>query len=137
MALQVDIDRLGTDVALPEREGDALPKTTSGDLALVSGRENVRRAQIRRVTVPAGCTLWWPEYGAGVEEFVERPNTPANQSLLAARCRRQMLRDPRLKDARARARAGTVDDAGADLVVTLSYQLRDDTQEELTVPLSE
>jgi len=135
MALQVDIDRLGTDVELPEDPEGTLPKTPSGDLRLISGRPNLQGALRRRAVTNPGALVFRPDFGAGLALALEEPATPTTRSLIASRVRRQLLQDGRVREARARVREGT-EDEGLDsdvTVVSVAYRIVDDTQDELTI----
>ncbi len=132
-------DALGRDVALPEDPEDPLRITATGDLAVVSGRENVRAALRRRVVVAAGELLHRPEYGAGVPLYVERSSAPVWRSRLANAVRRNLLRDPRVAEARARVTAGLPDapDRADVVTVDLAVRLRqDDATEAFTVTVT-
>ncbi len=137
--LDIDASRLGTDVAVPEDPDGELSTTPTGDMALVSGRPNLAGALRRRVTTSPGEMVHRPTFGAGVAHHLEELGTPAQHARLAATVRRQVLQDSRLSEARARVRTSSAalgEPAGLTLL-TLSYRLRDDTQDEITTVLSE
>lgn len=126
--MPTDLDEavLGRDLRVPA--GSALPKTPTGDLQTVAGLENVRGALRRRMATTPGTLIHRPDYGAGLEDWVEVAATPGARAQVANRVRRQVLRDARVADARAEATAGLPDGRGeAGLTVRLQYQLRQDT----------
>lgn len=77
------------------RDGD-LETTPSGDLQTVSGAPNVAQAVLRRLVRLPGALLWSPDYGAGLELFVERQNAPSERALAATLGRRALKAEARL-----------------------------------------
>jgi len=102
----LDDKALGVDLALPADPAAPIPTTPTGDIALTSGRSNLLGALARRQTAARTALLHRPEYGVGVLEQVEAPNTPAGRGLLAARSRKNHLHDPRISEARVTVRPG-------------------------------
>lgn len=91
------------DIALPV-PGDTVQEATSpGDLPTVSGDESLRRWVLRLIATEPGTLLHRPEWGVGVESYVDLPILTA-ASRIANAIRRQVLTDRRA--ARCNVRAG-------------------------------
>lgn len=87
-------DALKTDIA---HIGDFVP-TSSGDLDILSGLANLRRALFHRLITVPGSLVHRPTYGVGVGLYQNAPNTFAMQQKLATLIREQFLQDPRVQD---------------------------------------
>lgn len=72
----------------------------TGDLALASGSAGTGAALLTRLLRSPGSLVWAPEYGGGLQDRLERPNTPAERGLVAQLGRANLLRDPRVGNAR-------------------------------------
>lgn len=132
----LDEQRLGRDLALPLTADDTLQITATGDIPSVAGRRNLGRAVQRRVLTSAGDLVHRPEYGAGLGDALELQNTPERRSQLSNAIRRNLLRDARLRDARAQVSAGIPDSTGRETAVSvgLTVELRHDrSRQELSV----
>ncbi|MEL6347809.1 MAG: hypothetical protein AAFV53_32185 [Myxococcota bacterium] len=103
---QIDEQILGTDVFIPADPNGQLGATPTGDLQLVSGRDNLGQALGRRLRVRPGGLLHRAGFGVGVMGLLERANDPTNRAQLANRGRRNFLRDPRVSEARFRVEEG-------------------------------
>lgn len=126
-------DLLFTDLEIPVDPDASLPITPSGDVRLVSGRPNLRGALRRRLASSPGELTHRPDYGCGVVAHVEEVSTPAARALLANDARRNLLRDPRLADARIAVRA-TDDPTRPDAVtVSLAVALQREPDDETLV----
>ena len=101
-----DARALGVDLAVPTDPDAAIPITPSGDLQLVSGRDNLLPALDRRQRAAPGELLHRPDYGVGAVHLIGRATTPAQRGLLAARARRNLLQDSRIKEARVTVQPG-------------------------------
>lgn len=93
---------LGTDLRRGP-DGDAL-RTPTGDVALSSGPANVAQAASWRAVRDPGALVWQPLYGGGLGARIEGPDTPATRQLAAQLIRRDLLRDPRVAEARVTVR---------------------------------
>lgn len=90
--------RFGRDVFLaPDAE---VAPTPTGDWPTIAGRPNLHAAVRRRLLTTPGQLVHRAEYGAGVELYVGELNAPAERARLAADARSNLLRDPRLEEAR-------------------------------------
>lgn len=140
MPTDLDERRLGRDLALPLTADDELEVTATGDILSVAGRANLRRAVRRRVLTAPGTLLHRPDYGAGLVEHLELSSSPARRSGMANAIRRNLLRDARLSEARARvspALPGTPGRAAA-VTVELSVELRhDQSRQDLSLDVTE
>ncbi len=86
------------DLELPEEPTAPLRATPTGDLRTLAGRPNYRAATRRRAVTSPGTLVFRPEYGAGLEESLERPASAAAKSNLVNNARRNFLRDPRTEE---------------------------------------
>lgn len=134
-----DADRFGTDIDLPLTDGDTLLITPTGDLRTRTGRANLQDALTQRALTGRGELLHRPEYGGGLPQGVELPNSPSARSQLASVVRRNCLRDRRVQDATVSVAPGLPDDATRLEAVTLSivYKTSQDEAETLSVGLTE
>ena len=132
---------LGIDIEIPADPSGRLRKTASGDLRLARGRDNLLAALSRRQEASPGDLLHRPDYGVGAKQFVDTANTPAQRGLLAARARRNLLNDARIKEARVTVRQGLpgeATDAPTPYTVTVETEVEiryDGTSATLSTPL--
>lgn len=78
-------------------EGGDFALTTSGDLALVEGLQNLRDAIGRRLITRSGQVVFRPEYGIGIIDFVARPNSERNKQDMINRVRANLMDDSRVE----------------------------------------
>lgn len=93
--------RWGRDLLLTLPEVEVTP-TPSGDWPTVAGRDNLDRALIRR-SVSNRTLRHRPQYGGNLEASVGRSAAPANVARAAQDLRMNLMRDPRLEDAKVSA----------------------------------
>ena len=120
----IDALLLGGDLAIPDNADDDALVTPSGDLALASGRDALRRGLRRRVLASPGDLIHRPTFGAGVVDFLETALTLGRTSELGNRVRRQALQDVRVADARLVTSLGLPGDTRAPNAVTLELTVR-------------
>lgn len=94
-ASEIEARRFGRDLVLPD-PGTTVTPTASGDWPDVAGRENLRRAQIRRAVTTPGEMVFAPAYGGGLLQQIEQLNTDAQEALLTASIRDNARRDARI-----------------------------------------
>ena len=82
-------------VDLKHSTGD-FEATASGDLRLITGRENLNQAIFHRLITVPGTLTHKPGYGVGIQNWQGQLNTLDNQRLLALDIRDQLLEDPRV-----------------------------------------
>ncbi|MEW6218537.1 MAG: GPW/gp25 family protein [Thermodesulfobacteriota bacterium] len=71
--------------------------TPDGRLAWSTGEQSVREVLLHILLTRPGERLLRPEFGAGLRDFVHRPNTEATRALLADSVRRAVTRwEPRV-----------------------------------------
>lgn len=75
-----------------------LLETPSGDLDIISGKNNLKEALFRRLITEPGSIIHRPEYGIGTKQFQNAANSVANQRVLAQRIIDQFPLDPRVKE---------------------------------------
>jgi hypothetical protein len=68
----------------------------SGDLKLVSGRDNLRQAILHRLITVQGSIIHRPDYGVGVKLYQGMISTLEKQRELALRIRQQLELDDRI-----------------------------------------
>lgn len=122
--MSLDAARLGTTIDVPLDPTAALPVSPTGGLVLLAGRDALNQDLLRRVVVEPGSLLYRPEFGCGALSRLGGANSPTERARFGVGARRNLLRDPRIKDATVGVAAGTDDNTA---VVTLSITLRDDT----------
>jgi len=83
---------LGTDIA---HKSDYLLSAT-GDLDLLSGLENVKNALLHRLVTTPGTLIHRPDYGVGLKDYQNAPNSIDIQRQLALRIQEQFELDPRV-----------------------------------------
>lgn len=94
LAAAVDADPLGTDVALVDGRLDV----SGGDVALVSGLENLRQALRHRVLVARGSLLFHLDYGSFVPVILGGRLVPQALRLAEFYARSSLLADPRVTE---------------------------------------
>lgn len=94
--MTVDADRFGTDLLVPLDEDETLRVTPTGDLDLITGRDNLARALGACALTSTGSLVHRPTYGGGLADDVESAATPGNLSRASNRLRAALLEDPRL-----------------------------------------
>lgn len=87
------------DLALPlpgdlEQEADVVPP---GDIPAVAGEESLRRWVLRLVATEPGELLHRPDFGVGVDAYLDQPIGAAAMQL-SNEIRRQVRRDRRVRD---------------------------------------
>lgn len=73
-------------------------KTSTGDLDIVSGIENVKEALFRRLITVKGSIIHRPNYGVGIKLYQGALNSFSKQSELASRIQEQFVKDPRVDE---------------------------------------
>ena len=88
--LQLRFDSLGADLAV----------TASGDLATVSGLQNIAQAIIARLTTGKGelNDLGHPEYGSRLYEIFGQPNTESTRDSIRKLVRECLEQETRLRE---------------------------------------
>jgi len=119
----MDERHFGRDLYLPADPGGRLLVTPTGDLQTVAGRSNLEAALLRRLVASPGSLLHRPEYGVGVMDVLETANTPAARSQLANLARRNLLRDPRISEAKVGVALGLPDDPRRVDAITLTVSV--------------
>ena len=99
MTTQAEIVVLRVDLALPLTPDGSVPVTSTGDLALVRGRECLHHGQLARIYASPGELVHRPEYGSGLLDLVEQNASPEILARSAAQIKRSALSDSRLSDA--------------------------------------
>lgn len=88
-------ESLGCDI---KHQKDFVKTATGGDLQTITGLDNVREAVLRRLITTPGSVVHRPQYGAGLQEFLNAPATIATKRAIAARIDDQLTRDPRIEE---------------------------------------
>jgi phage baseplate assembly protein W len=78
-------------------KGADLKVNQAGDWLLVSGKEALRQAVLRRIVTNPGEWKTLPDYGVGARLYVKTRNTRASRDELVERIRSQLLRDTRIE----------------------------------------
>lgn len=73
----------------------------NGDLITIEGIENIRLALLHRLVTRPGTLIHRPEYGVGIQDFLNAPNTIDNQRTIATRIAENFARDPRVAEVSA------------------------------------
>lgn len=120
--MPTDAQRFGRDIYLPDAPGDTLGVTATGDLLLVDGRANARAALRRRLVVSPGTLIHQPDYGVGLLDALELPNTSALRTQLSTGARRNLLADDRVAEATVGVSLGAPD--GTQSASAMTVQLR-------------
>lgn len=87
-------ESLLTDIA---HKNDVI-RAANGDLDTIKGLANIKEALFRRLMTTPGALAHRPEYGVGIKDYQNAPNSLANQRSLALRVKDQFERDPRVKE---------------------------------------
>lgn len=77
--------------------GDLLA-SPSGDLQTVTGVNNLRQALFRRLITVPGSLVHRPNYGVGIKNFTNAPNSFDNQRKIANRIKEQFELDFRVDE---------------------------------------
>lgn len=77
--------------------GDLLA-SPSGDLQAVNGVANMRQALFRRLLTVPGSLVHRPNYGVGIKNFTNAPNSFDNQRKIANRIKEQFEQDFRVAE---------------------------------------
>ncbi len=86
-------DLLGTDIA---HKSDLLV-TPGGDLDTITGLANVKEALFRRLMTSPGTLAHRPNYGVGLKNYQNAPNSLSVQRELAGKIQEQFEQDPRVE----------------------------------------
>jgi len=81
---------------LAHQTTQGLETTPDGDLATLTGLNNVRAALFRRLQVTPGSLVHRPDYGVGIKDFLNAVNSLDNRRALAIRITEQFTRDDRV-----------------------------------------
>jgi hypothetical protein len=88
---------LGTDIWLGNVSSNPdTVLTSSGDLHIISGRECLRQAIIRRLITRPGEWATNPTYGVGATDYIRERNTQEKRDELKSKIRGQLILDPRI-----------------------------------------
>jgi len=90
--MSAEADILGTDIYF---DGD-VAVTPAGDYRLVSERENLRRAILRRFLTRPGEYRMRPTYGVGVLDFIKKPATSSRIAELKTRIIQNLEQEQRI-----------------------------------------
>jgi phage baseplate assembly protein W len=71
---------------------------STGDLAPMSGLENIKNAIFRRIFTEKGAIAHLPEYGVGLKSYQNAPLSLANKRALALEIQNQLTQDPRISE---------------------------------------
>ncbi|MFC1747174.1 hypothetical protein ACFL2V_00050 [Pseudomonadota bacterium] len=93
-------DLMKTDLRLEIAQSDADFEVTAGDIATVSGIENLVQALRLRLLIDKGelAALGHPRYGSRVRELIGEPLDSANKELLRRYVRQTLLKDLRVSE---------------------------------------
>ncbi len=72
-----------------------------GDIDTISGLENLKDALFRRLVTVPGSVVHRPEYGVGLPQFQNAPNTVATRKAIALRIGEQFAEDVRVEEVTA------------------------------------
>jgi hypothetical protein len=86
-------ETLGTDLA----HISDLKKSATGDLDKLSGLANVEAALFHRLITEPGTLIHRPNYGVGIKQYQNGPNTLSSQRQLALRIQEQFIQDDRVE----------------------------------------
>ena len=125
--------RFGRDLFLPE--GDGVLQTAAGDWPHIEGRPNLHASIRRRMATSPGRLTHRPEYGAGLQDYLEVASKPAVRSKMANRAAQNARQDPRIRHATATAALGVPGDTSVPDTVTIEMRIQPQTDDvqELTV----
>lgn len=74
-----------------------LKVTPAGDLDVLTGLANVKNALYHRLITEPGTLVHRPNYGVGLGQYQNAPNSLATQRQLALRIQEQFTQDPRVE----------------------------------------
>lgn len=139
--MPTDAERFGRDIALPDDPEDELQVTASGDLLLREGRPNARAALRRRLICSPGALIHRPDYGAGVLDYLELPNSLSTRTQLGNAVRRNLLADDRVGEVVVNTSAGLADGTARPQAITVelsvTWRAEEQASDQLTLDLSE
>jgi phage baseplate assembly protein W len=75
-----------------------LKRSSTGDLDVIDGLENVKNALFHRLITVPGSLIHRPEYGVGLKMYQNSISSLATQRQLALKIEEQFLRDPRVEE---------------------------------------
>lgn len=78
-------------------KGDLLA-APNGDIQTISGLKNIKDALFRRLKTQPGSLVHRPDYGVGIKDFQNAPNSLPNQQRLALRVKEQFELDSRVAE---------------------------------------
>jgi phage baseplate assembly protein W len=84
---------LGTDIT----HRSDLVLSSTGAFEVISGLENLRLALFHRLMTVPGSLIHRPDYGVGIKQFQNAPNTLVNQEQIANRIYDNFIRDSRVE----------------------------------------
>jgi len=92
------VELFGHDVALTGTLSSDVTASSSGDLRMTTGAENIAQALSMRLRVRTGelTRLGFPDYGSRLHELLGEPNTQRTRLLLLAHARNAVEQDPRV-----------------------------------------
>ena len=109
---------------------------TSGDLEIVSGRDNLQQALMLRLVIHQGelAALSHPRYGSRVHELIGEPMDRPNLDLLRRYVRKALKADPRVSEVVSVTVQKRLDDPGAlDVVAVVTPISGDELQVEVAL----
>jgi phage baseplate assembly protein W len=125
------------DLDVPTNPDRALGITPDGDTAVITGRDERRRWIDRVLLVTPGSLVHAPDVGAGLENFLERPNSRDTWAAMARAAKKALERRADILEVVARVQGGVPGDDSRPHGSTLSiaYRQSDGTSvaEQLTV----
>lgn len=99
-----------------------LKRAADGDLDKISGLANLKSALLRRLVTTPGALAHRPNYGVGIKDFQNAPNSLDNQRSLALRVKEQFEQDFRVKEVTG-LRFDTEDDDPSKTVVVVKVKV--------------
>lgn len=82
-----------TDIAFT----DSFVATATGDLELISGLANLKEALLRRLTTQPGTIIHRPNYGVGIQSFMNMSNSIDTKRRIAMKIQEQFEKDDRVE----------------------------------------
>lgn len=112
-------------------------KASNGDVDRISGIANVKSALFRRLITKKGSLTHRPDYGVGMQSYLNAPNSLENQRSLAVAIKEQFERDIRVKQ--VLGMRATVDDTDpSKIIIFVKVDLEGYGEEEIGfVPFGE
>lgn len=86
---------MGTDIAF---KGGGMSLTATGDIATISGLENLKQALFNRMITVPGSLKHRPDYGVGVPLFLGAASSLSKQQELAYKIKEQCELDARVEE---------------------------------------